>query len=211
MIYTRDIIFPKDQPSLLTTGEQYVYTFKSKTLMHGISRAILHDPEVYQDPETFLPERFLKTSNSQSSTLVLDPDVRDPMDAAFGFGRRICPGRYMAYESMWITIASVLSVFNVQKAKGGNGQLIVPPEAYCDGFVRLVSSSARYFIVALICVACIQPTTAVPVCNRASVTKSPGDDTRTRGRRQVLNIHIRVQPDALHMLQVCRLSLNTVS
>lgn len=42
----------------------------------------------------------------------------------------------MAYESMWITIASVLAVFNLEQAKDENGQPIVPPEAYCDGFVR---------------------------------------------------------------------------
>jgi hypothetical protein len=49
-------------------------------------RAILHDPEVYPDPEHFRPERFLKKTLDGS----WEPDsaVQDPRIAAFGFGRR---------------------------------------------------------------------------------------------------------------------------
>ena len=49
--------------------------------------AILHDETVYgQQPVDFIPERFL-TENGEKNNLVPDPD------AAFGFGRRLCPGR----------------------------------------------------------------------------------------------------------------------
>lgn len=48
---------------------------------HG--REILHDPKVYCDPDRFIPERFL-TKDGKG----LDPHVRDPSVAAFGFGRR---------------------------------------------------------------------------------------------------------------------------
>ena len=47
----------------------------------GIHRSILHDPEVYPDPERFMPERFLKDGK-------LNPEVQDPMDVIFGLGRR---------------------------------------------------------------------------------------------------------------------------
>jgi cytochrome P450 len=42
---------------------------------------MLYDERDYPDPHEFRPERFLK--NGQ-----LDSSVRDPMDIAFGFGRR---------------------------------------------------------------------------------------------------------------------------
>lgn len=41
----------------------------------------MHDPEAYPDPEEFKPERFIKDG-------VLDPSVRDPNIAVFGYGRR---------------------------------------------------------------------------------------------------------------------------
>jgi Cytochrome P450 len=44
-------------------------------------RAILHDDKVYKDPGKFNPDRFLKDGK-------LDPDIRSPEVASFGFGRR---------------------------------------------------------------------------------------------------------------------------
>ena len=44
-------------------------------------RGILHDSNVFNDPMEFRPERYLKDGK-------LNPDVRDPDSAAFGFGRR---------------------------------------------------------------------------------------------------------------------------
>ena len=44
-------------------------------------RSILHDSKVFNDPMEFRPERYLKDGK-------LNPDVRDPDSAAFGFGRR---------------------------------------------------------------------------------------------------------------------------
>lgn len=42
-------------------------------------RAILHDPDVYEDPEIFLPERFITGEGTLSA---------DNVSASFGFGRR---------------------------------------------------------------------------------------------------------------------------
>ena len=80
------------------------------------SRAILHDPEPYPEPDKFKPERFLNE----------DGTVRDdPMlSLVFGVGKRICPGRHLVEATLFIVASSVLSVFNVTKAKDENGNEI---------------------------------------------------------------------------------------
>ncbi|KAH8984152.1 CyP450 monooxygenase [Lactarius hatsudake] len=77
---------------------------------------ILHNPELYPDPETFNPERFL----NEDGTFRDDPVI----SLAFGGGKRICPGRHLVDVTLFMVAASVLSVFNVTKAKDENGHEI---------------------------------------------------------------------------------------
>ena len=79
-------------------------------------RAILHNPDLYPDPEAFKPERFL----DEDGALQDDPVIT----LAFGVGKRICPGRHFVDSTLFIVISSVLSVFDVVKVKDKNGQEI---------------------------------------------------------------------------------------
>lgn len=73
-----------------------------------------------------MPERFLRVDGSWN------PDARDP-SVAFGFGRRICPGRFIARETLWIAIASILSSFTISAARDENGKELIPDEAHLPG------------------------------------------------------------------------------
>lgn len=99
-----------------------------------MNRAILHDPDIYQEPERFNPERFLKPTGVRGLSYELNTDIRDPTEVAFGFGRRVCPGRHMAYDSLWLSMASLLAVFNIRKAKDSAGNDITPEAEYHYGF-----------------------------------------------------------------------------
>ncbi|KAI5889744.1 cytochrome P450 [Schizophyllum commune H4-8] len=91
--------------------------------------ALVHDETVYPDSYTFKPDRFLDANGN------LDRSVRDPGDIVFGFGRRICPGRHMAYSIVWITVASMLRVYNIEKAKRPDGTVIEPPREWESSLV----------------------------------------------------------------------------
>ena len=79
-----------------------------------LCRAILHDPERYPEPDVFKPERFL----NPDGTLQDDP----VLVSAFGYGKRSCPGRHFVDATLFITVASLLSVFNIEKGEDTEGQ-----------------------------------------------------------------------------------------
>jgi cytochrome P450 len=95
------------------------------------TRAILHDDRLFPDPFTFKPERF--------TTPDMDPRVPAAVDYAFGFGRRVCPGRWMAHSFVWIVVASVLSTLRIEKAVR-DGRVIEPTGAFTPGILACVLS-----------------------------------------------------------------------
>ncbi|EJD49130.1 cytochrome P450 [Auricularia subglabra TFB-10046 SS5] len=86
---------------------------------------ILRDPANYPDPTTFDPERFLRASAPGTNG--------DPKAHAFGYGRRECPGRYIADSSVWLMVAMTLAAFDVSKASDSDGKPIIPGEDYEPG------------------------------------------------------------------------------
>ncbi|KAK0436601.1 cytochrome P450 [Armillaria borealis] len=90
--------------------------------------ALLNDESAYgPDTHKFSPDRFMKDGN-------LNPAVPFPSEA-FGFGRRICPGQNLAVDSVRITIASLLAVFEFGKAVNGDGKTIEPSGEYTSGML----------------------------------------------------------------------------
>jgi cytochrome P450 len=82
---------PLGGPHQSTNNDLYNdYYIPANSIMIANQWAMLNDERDYPEPHIFKPERFLK--NGQ-----LDSSVRDPMDIAFGFGRRICPGKHLAH------------------------------------------------------------------------------------------------------------------
>lgn len=89
---------------------------------------MLHDPAVYPDPDVFNPERHI-------SALGREPQY-DPRRICFGFGRRICPGRDAAEETLFSTAATVLATLHIAKALDEQGNVITPELALQHGIVR---------------------------------------------------------------------------
>ncbi|KAJ6579947.1 cytochrome P450 [Mycena vulgaris] len=119
-------VTPLGVPHFLAVEDEYRgYRIPAGSIVIGNVWAILHDEAMYPEPCAFKPERFLRDGKP-------NPDVRDPQ-AAFGFGRRICPGRHMSMSSLWIAIASILAAFDITRAVGDDGEIIEPSFEYSSG------------------------------------------------------------------------------
>lgn len=66
--------------------------------------AIGRDPNVWSDPETFKPERFLEVE--------MDYRGKDFKLIPFGAGRRMCPGLNIAHRMLHIMLGSLIQKFD---------------------------------------------------------------------------------------------------
>jgi len=79
---------------------------------------IFHDPELYDDPESFIPDRYLLTENGTKPG-VDGSDLRPTLP--FGVGRRICPGIHLAQNSININAMNLVWAFNFSTEPDAQG------------------------------------------------------------------------------------------
>ncbi|EIW84460.1 cytochrome P450 [Coniophora puteana RWD-64-598 SS2] len=81
------------------------------------------NPDKYSNPSTFMPERFFRPDGTLND---------DKIDYVFGFGRRVCPGRHVATNSLWMAMASILASLKIEKVKDSSGNIVeFEPEWFC--------------------------------------------------------------------------------
>ncbi|KAJ3574094.1 hypothetical protein NP233_g1993 [Leucocoprinus birnbaumii] len=85
------------------------YYIPSGTIILPNVYGVFHDEARFAEPDAFRPERFLEENADF-----------DPINmGGFGYGRRICPGRYIATNSAWLAIAQILAAFIVSPKHDG--------------------------------------------------------------------------------------------
>ncbi|KAJ3797340.1 cytochrome P450 [Lentinula aff. detonsa] len=137
-------IVPLAFPHQVDSDDTYRGYFipKGATVMPNVW-AILRDEKTYgPNADTFEPKRWLsKTPGKQGEGEVwkIDPDKRDPTTVAFGFGRRVCPGKHMALSSFRINVASLLHSFNITSPvvdPHGESVSVMPKIEYISGVLN---------------------------------------------------------------------------
>ncbi|KAG1887782.1 cytochrome P450 [Suillus subluteus] len=89
--------------------------------------ALSRDEDIYPDASRFDPSRHL----------TVDGKLKDPFvnHFAFGHGRRICPGRWFAENSLWTAVSAILAVLHIDHAKDSNGDRIEVKPEFSTGIV----------------------------------------------------------------------------
>lgn len=131
------------------------YYIPAKTTIIANIWAMMHDETVYPNPEVFDPDRFSGKDGRAKQD--------DPREIVFGFGRRfvffsddrsvssrdltrsfflnvpwsrVCPGQYLADNTMWIQMVLALACLNIQKDVDDQGKVIEPEIAFTTAIVR---------------------------------------------------------------------------
>jgi len=83
------------------------------TILLGNTATIRYDPDRYEDPFAFKPERYLGYARYAGEYAAMgDPYERDHF--TFGVGRRICPGSRLAENTLEIALANILWAYEIR-------------------------------------------------------------------------------------------------
>ncbi|CAL1297396.1 unnamed protein product [Larinioides sclopetarius] len=86
------------------------YDIPAGTIVMSNFWAVHNDPRYWKEPEKFKPERFL-TPDGKSV-------VKPPHYMPFSIGKRVCPGKTMAYMEVFVCYVSILQKFDVRFPEG---------------------------------------------------------------------------------------------
>ncbi|KAL1805879.1 hypothetical protein ACET3Z_028947 [Daucus carota] len=100
------------------------YEIKPNTIVYVNLLAIHRDPQLWENPDEFLPERFL------------DNDIQykgqDFEYIPFGAGRRICPGMNMAIVTLELVVSNLLYCFDWGLPPGMKKEDVDTEDGYVD-------------------------------------------------------------------------------
>ncbi|OAA62432.1 cytochrome p450 monooxygenase [Niveomyces insectorum RCEF 264] len=88
------------------------------SIVFANTTAMASNPRVYRDPAVFDPDRYARAE---------DGGRGEPYpNGNFGFGRRKCPGNFLAMATVYVFLATLLAVFDVDKVIGPDGAPVEP-------------------------------------------------------------------------------------
>lgn len=122
---------PQGVPRLLSENYAYDgYHFPKGAVVHVLDIALAQDPDRYENPEVYNPDRWLNPSSSLfRAPLTEHPRLKG--HHIFGRGKRTCPGQDMTEAELVVMCGNLLKFFTLGPAEDESGGLVWPqPEKW---------------------------------------------------------------------------------
>ncbi|BFZ16979.1 hypothetical protein BsWGS_20018 [Bradybaena similaris] len=87
------------------------YNIPAGTHVQANLYGMYHDPELFDRPEEFIPERWLK--DGQDGRDKMDSTVKAVSQLVWGHGARMCLGRRLAEQEMHIVLSKIVNKFKL--------------------------------------------------------------------------------------------------
>ena len=112
------------------------YVIPKDSIVFGSLYHVMNDPETFQNPHKFNPDRFL---NDQGQF------VSDERVTPFGIGKRICLGQTLAEKEFYIFFAGIMQQFELQKDLSST----LPPYNFDESFPKGILRTVPTFTLLL--------------------------------------------------------------
>ncbi|KAI1333606.1 putative cytochrome P450 oxidoreductase [Xylariaceae sp. FL0016] len=101
------------------------YFIPAGSVVYANAWAMSRDERFYSSPEVFMPERYVPVSEGGRG---------EPLpDGNFGFGRRVCPGQYLAMAGVYMLVSTLLVTSQLSCPVDEEGQEIKPVVSWSSG------------------------------------------------------------------------------
>ncbi|GKU07111.1 unnamed protein product [Fusarium langsethiae] len=115
------------------------YRIPAGSIVVGNHFAITREESVFgSDPDSFIPDRWVAKDEtiSEKDGAAANTKLKDLPQTGFGFGRRVCTGRNIARNSLFIILARLLWAYDVEGAVTNKGEDLSLDDLECsEGFV----------------------------------------------------------------------------
>ncbi|KAJ8507987.1 hypothetical protein ONZ45_g9710 [Pleurotus djamor] len=119
-------VLPLGVPHRLDKEDTYLgYQIPKDSIVIANAWGLNQDPDVYgDDAHKFKPERYLNSAGNVVTPASID--TKDEGHVTYGFGRRLCVGRYVANSNVFIQAASILWALRILPEHDNKGEALLP-------------------------------------------------------------------------------------
>ncbi|KAK0458198.1 cytochrome P450 [Desarmillaria tabescens] len=111
---------PAVTPAILVPDVYRDFHIPAGTVVVANLWAVTRNERWFSDRETYNLEQYLSRDR--------ESQIPELTSLSFGFGRRVCPGSYLAVDTVWIAVAMTLATCTVSPELDAEGRAVFPED-----------------------------------------------------------------------------------